>query len=259
MTFTIVAFDKSKTSVSINKSFAALAIITLLCSTVASLLSSIPAFFSTFGCFQRIQDFLESQESAGTGTILASSQPSSAEGSVDKVQVQLSEKEAGEERHSARDLGDTDSPRQHLLGMQNVDSSNKEDSEPILRGLNVRILPGTLTLVLGRVASGKSFFLKTILGETVIQSGTMSLNSSSIAYCAQNLWLPSKSIKDTILGETILDQKRYAEAVEACMLVQDFSQLTDGDETMITTGGANLSGGQKQRIVGLTLPFQKPR
>ena len=41
---------------------------------------------------------------------------------------------------------------------------------------------------------------------------------------------------------------RYDEVVEACALLSDFNQFTEGDQTEIGERGINLSGGQKQRI-----------
>ncbi len=38
------------------------------------------------------------------------------------------------------------------------------------------------------------------------------------------------------------------QVVESCALLDDFSLLSDGDETMIGENGINLSGGQKQRV-----------
>ena len=38
------------------------------------------------------------------------------------------------------------------------------------------------------------------------------------------------------------------QVVSACALLDDFTQLVDGDSTSIGENGINLSGGQKQRV-----------
>ena len=38
------------------------------------------------------------------------------------------------------------------------------------------------------------------------------------------------------------------QVVKACALEPDFSQLSEGDQTLIGENGINLSGGQKQRV-----------
>ena len=44
------------------------------------------------------------------------------------------------------------------------------------------------------------------------------------------------------------DAAWYAEVAEACALLQDFAELSDGDATEIGDRGVNLSGGQKARV-----------
>ena len=41
----------------------------------------------------------------------------------------------------------------------------------------------------------------------------------------------------------------YQEVVEACGLLQDFTQFIDGDQTIVGDRGVQCSGGQKARYV----------
>jgi ATP-binding cassette subfamily C (CFTR/MRP) protein 1 len=57
------------------------------------------------------------------------------------------------------------------------------------------------------------------------------------------------SIRNNIIGYSEYNSELYKQAVYACDLQTDFSQLQDGDETLVGSKGIALSGGQKQRIV----------
>lgn len=47
--------------------------------------------------------------------------------------------------------------------------------------------------------------------------------------------------------------------LDACLLDDDLTRLSDGDETLAGSDGAYLSGGQKQRIVSDNAVQHMPR
>uniref|UniRef100_A0A093VAZ6 Putative ABC transporter C family member 15 n=1 Tax=Talaromyces marneffei PM1 TaxID=1077442 RepID=A0A093VAZ6_TALMA len=88
-----------------------------------------------------------------------------------------------------------------------------------------------------------------ILGEAHLTTGTIRVSSKEIAYCSQEPWLPSVTIRDAISGGGLdLDLEWYNTVIDACGLVPDFTTFARGDMTLIEDNGINLSGGQKQRI-----------
>ncbi|KAJ5554453.1 hypothetical protein N7513_004412 [Penicillium frequentans] len=107
-----------------------------------------------------------------------------------------------------------------------------------------------LTMVIGPVACGKSTLCKALLGETPIASGDTFIRTKfpNIGFCDQVPFLPNERIKDTIIGFSDFDEKRYAAVIEATMLSRDLLLLPKGDQTKIGSGGISLSGGQKQRV-----------
>jgi ATP-binding cassette subfamily C (CFTR/MRP) protein 1 len=126
----------------------------------------------------------------------------------------------------------------------------------ILDNINIDVDLSSLTIISGPTGSGKSTLLRTILGEVVPASGSISLSTKRIAYCAQRPWLPSGTIRDVIYGakdaEGAIIQDReewYRTVTSACCLTHDFNSLPDGDQTQIGSRGLNLSGGQRQRVV----------
>ncbi|GLA61413.1 hypothetical protein AtubIFM54640_001932 [Aspergillus tubingensis] len=86
-----------------------------------------------------------------------------------------------------------------------------------------------------------------LLGE-LPSTGSISLASKKIAYCAQAPWLPSVTIRDAIIGDSNYDQEWYKLVVDACCLSPDLESLRNGDSTFIENNGMNLSGGQRQRV-----------
>lgn len=103
-------------------------------------------------------------------------------------------------------------------------------------------------LVIGRVGSGKSSFLSSLIGET-IKSSYGELNVyGKVAYAPQIPWIQNTSVRENILFGRPYDPEFYDRVIDACSLRLDFTQLPAGDETEIGEKGINLSGGQKQRI-----------
>ncbi|KAF8842919.1 P-loop containing nucleoside triphosphate hydrolase protein [Paxillus ammoniavirescens] len=129
---------------------------------------------------------------------------------------------------------------------------------------------GELSLVCGKLGSGKTLLLLALLGEADILAGQVicprsppdilaSLSGKMVppeqwvvkgvcAYVPQSAWLRNASIKDNILFNMPYDEERYQKTLKACALVSDLLILEDGDESEIGERGVNLSGGQKARV-----------
>ncbi|KAJ6612168.1 P-loop containing nucleoside triphosphate hydrolase protein [Mycena sp. CBHHK59/15] len=114
--------------------------------------------------------------------------------------------------------------------------------------LEATISLGHLTMIVGRVATGKSTLLAAILGETNISSGHVSYPPNfrrGIAYCSQNPWLQgSLSVRDNILFTSSMDPVWYERVIKSCALDADLKSASDGDLIL----ARSLSGGQKARV-----------
>ncbi|KAK0203733.1 multidrug resistance-associated ABC transporter [Desarmillaria ectypa] len=139
----------------------------------------------------------------------------------------------------------------------------------ILVDLSLRFPPGELSLICGRLGSGKTLLLHALLGEADVLAGQMLCPRSPpdaiasfktilpreewvvqgiCAYVPQAAWLRNASIKDNILFNLPFDAERYRKTLEVCALTTDLEILEDGDEAEIGERGVNLSGGQKARV-----------
>lgn len=110
-----------------------------------------------------------------------------------------------------------------------------------------KVEPATMNVLIGAVGCGKSSLLQAIAGELDLEQGKIEI-SGEFSYAAQEPWLLNESIKSNIVFNEVFDEDRYRKVIEACALMQDFSTLANGDETVIGERGMSLSGGQKARI-----------
>ncbi|KAF2430517.1 ABC transporter [Tothia fuscella] len=116
-----------------------------------------------------------------------------------------------------------------------------------LQEVSLVIEPG-LTVVYGKIGSGKTALLKGLLGEMDLQCGHSEVPNTMIGYCSQTPWLQSMSIRDNILFFAPYDEQRYEKVLECCALSEDLTNFRDGDQSHIGENGIGLSGGQKARV-----------
>lgn len=91
---------------------------------------------------------------------------------------------------------------------------------------------GQFVSVIGRVGSGKTTFLYSILGEIDKVKGTLH-RRGTIGYIPQVSWLRSTTIKENILFETPFDEERYNHILKICELEADLEIFPGGDLTEI--------------------------
>lgn len=128
-----------------------------------------------------------------------------------------------------------------------VEADATRYAKPILENLTMKVKPGELCAVVGKVGSGKSTLCSAILNETLMSNGKIILRGK-VAYASQTPWILNATLRDNILFGSPMDEARYSRVLSVCQLKHDLEMLTDGDLTEIGEKGINLSGGQKQRV-----------
>lgn len=148
------------------------------------------------------------------------------------------------------------------LSVKELNKPSVEEEENLIEGtevvnataltdINFTAKKGELSCVVGRVGSGKTTFLRAILGSIPVESKDIKPElkvMGSMAYCSQNAWILNSSVRENILFGRKYDKAFYQQTVDACELTKDFDVLPDGDKTMVGEKGISLSGGQKARI-----------
>ena len=151
--------------------------------------------------------------------------------------------------------------RQASFAWPTTNTNNGIDDHNVftLHNIDFEAMPGQLSLVCGKLGSGKTLFLNGLLGEADLVGGSLRvprsdfhtmekfpkenptpeewLVDSMTAYAPQSPWLRNASIRDNIVFYHPFDEKRYNEVLDACSLRPDLDIMEDGDETEIGEQG----------------------
>ncbi|KAF2450312.1 P-loop containing nucleoside triphosphate hydrolase protein [Karstenula rhodostoma CBS 690.94] len=134
----------------------------------------------------------------------------------------------------------------HVIALKNATFAI--DSQPLLFELTTNFSQGTFSMIVGKVGSGKSVFLRSLVGETQLSSGQFEHSLPGSAFCDQQVWLRNATVRENIVGEDPFDELWYQKVLWSCGLMQDLEEMRDGDNTAIGSKGISLSGGQKNRM-----------
>ncbi|CDR96867.1 hypothetical protein BBBOND_0307710 [Babesia bigemina] len=130
--------------------------------------------------------------------------------------------------------------------------SDQSSILPILKSLNMQLKRGDVKIITGNQGCGKTSFIKSILGDMSLVSGSMSVAPLSVGmpifYTSQEVWLPSGSIRSIITFGYAFDEDIYRQVTCAVELESDFASWEDGDMRVISEKGYSLSGGQRVRL-----------
>ncbi|TDF91239.1 ABC transporter ATP-binding protein [Paenibacillus piri] len=125
--------------------------------------------------------------------------------------------------------------------------------------ISLRVPAGSFTVITGRIGSGKTTLVRTLLGLLPKDEGDIRWNGETIAkpgdffvpphsaYTPQVPRLYSDTLKNNILLGLEEDEARLEAAVYAAVLEPDIAALQHGMDTVIGPRGVKLSGGQAQR------------
>lgn len=205
--------------------FASLSLLSVMISPVNELVSAIPNLASALECCHRIQQYV-----------------------LGKKQIDF--RNLGNAKKAQR----TASANENLIAGSNTIeikqvSAGWSAGNEVLQDLSVKMYAGTLTMVVGPVGCGKSTLLQVLLGEGLLNSGSVALSTDDIAYCDQTPFLTNCSIRENVLGDLDYEENWYVSCIQACALDIDVENFSNGDESLIGSKGVSLSGGQRQRLV----------
>ncbi|KAJ2928533.1 hypothetical protein H1R20_g8544, partial [Candolleomyces eurysporus] len=110
----------------------------------------------------------------------------------------------------------------------------------LLMDLSLNFPQGDLSLICGKLGSGKTLLLLALLGEADILTGQL--------MCPRSPPDSLASYAKVAPGDEWIVDGMCAYVPQACALISDLEILEDGDESEIGERGVNLSGGQKARV-----------
>lgn len=144
------------------------------------------------------------------------------------------------------------------------------DAKTGIENINFKVKKNSLTVITGRVGSGKTTLIRTLLGLLPYDSGEIQWNGKAIdncrdffvppnsAYTAQIPHLFSDTVKNNILLNLNDKQMDIDSVIKSAVLEHDINELENGLETVIGSRGAKLSGGQQQRVAAARMFARKP-
>ncbi|KAM0263319.1 hypothetical protein ACHAPA_008810 [Fusarium lateritium] len=240
--------EGGKGNLDTNRMFTSLSLFALLQDPLTSFVTALSSFMGSVGSFVRIQAFLSSEPRADDrmiqdrGKISGSLASQSSTSEQEKIRVSPSTEPKILVNEPLNGLGG------NSFVMKDASFGYDKNEKPVLSDIDAVIPSGKLTLVVGPVGSGKSTFLKALLGEVGIMEGSVHASNPDVAFCDQTPWHMNGTVRDSIIAFSHPDERWYQKVLEICALKQDLSQLPKGDLSTIGSKGIVLSGGQSQRV-----------
>lgn len=153
----------------------------------------------------------------------------------------------------------TDQDRLRTLTVTNLAYAFSGGDGQGIQDVSFTLERGSFTVVTGRIGSGKTTLVRSLLGLLPRDQGDIRWNDEVVgdpstflvpprsAYTPQVPRLVSDTLKANITMGRPIDQATLDEAIELARMTSDLGQLESGVETVVGTRGARLSGGQVQR------------
>ena len=132
------------------------------------------------------------------------------------------------------------------------------ESSTVLSGVGMTLKEGEVAAIIGKVGSGKSTLISTIVGDIRCISGT-ARSHPCLGYVPQRAVIVSGTVRENILFGRTYDPDRLNAALFASDFVHDVKMLVNGIDTEIGERGTTLSGGQQQRLSIARAVYGKPK
>lgn len=152
-------------------------------------------------------------------------------------------------------------PRNASVELRDVVFRYAPGQPEVLRGLSLRVEPGSMTALVGASGSGKSSVLRLVARFFDVQQGSVLVGgidvrqiagerlSGQISQIFQDSYLFQGSIADNIrMGRPQASDAEVMEAARQAGVAEIIERLPQGLDMPVGEGGARLSGGERQRI-----------
>ncbi len=129
-----------------------------------------------------------------------------------------------------------------------------------IKNINLTVSKGEFVVITGRIGSGKTTLVKTILGLLQKDKGKVYWNNNEVkdnsefftppvsTYTSQSPNLFSDTLKNNILLGLEENGENLNESIYSAVLEKDIENFNFGVETIVGSKGVKLSGGQRQRV-----------
>lgn len=148
---------------------------------------------------------------------------------------------------------------QHMIRLEGV--RFEHGNQKVLRGIDLEIPVGALTVLTGPSGAGKTTIIDLVLGLYRPSAGRVTIDGvdlteidlrswrSQVGYVPQELVLFHDSIRANLtMGDKTIGDDQLEEALRTADAWDFVSRLPQGLDTVVGERGGKLSGGQRQRI-----------
>ncbi|KAF4626586.1 hypothetical protein G7Y89_g11569 [Cudoniella acicularis] len=230
-----------------SRLFTSLILISLLASPLIKFLQIIPSFGAARGCFSRLEEYMYKPERKDRRLNNSNQEFRAVEDNAGES-VSWNKGTASEK---VDDLAE--SVDRLAISFRNADLGWGNKSQ--LKNIDLEIRKGEHVTISGTVGSGKTLLLQAILGELEPLSGEVSLENTTIGYCAQSSWLENLTVQENIFRGLPMDEIWRRKIIHTCAL-NDLIGSQNTEQT-IGSGGAKLSNGERQRLaLARTIAFR---
>jgi ABC-type multidrug transport system fused ATPase/permease subunit len=146
--------------------------------------------------------------------------------------------------------------------LESVSVRYPDSAEPAIRAVTLSIAAGTTVGFIGGSGAGKSTLVDVILGLLTPETGSVTVDGTSIqrglrswqdkiGYVPQTIFLTDDTLRRNIafgLPDEQIDDGAVLRAIRSAQLDELVAESSAGIETVVGERGVRLSGGQRQRI-----------
>ncbi len=171
----------------------------------------------------------------------------------------------------ASDEGAADHIISGKIEISNLTFAYGEESNPVIRGLNLTIDPGEYVGIVGASGCGKSTLMRLLLGLLSPSEGHISYDGIDIGQynikslrkqmgvVLQDAAVITGTIRHNIGFTEDADMERVTEAARQAAVLEDIEAMPMKFNTMLSGEAEVISGGQRQRIVLARALMNKPK
>jgi ATP-binding cassette, subfamily B, bacterial PglK len=142
------------------------------------------------------------------------------------------------------------------VALRGVDYAYPNAEQPSLTDINLDIVRGSTTAIVGKTGSGKSTLAAVIAGLVTIDKGTIHRAegenwAEKLAVVRQVVYLSPDSVRDNIAVSVVgqeADDSLIWRSLTAARVADVVASLPQGLDTQLGESGARLSGGEAQRL-----------
>jgi ATP-binding cassette subfamily B protein len=164
-------------------------------------------------------------------------------------------------------------PEEHSIQVKNLSFTYPgAGNEPVLKNINLTVLQGKVTAIVGMSGSGKTTLIKLLLRFYESYKGDIHLGNANIKTISPKFW---RSISGAVMQDSYIfndnirknitvtddkvDNERLMNACKTANILPFIESLPLGFYTKLGAEGNGISGGQKQRLAIARAVYKNPQ